>query len=135
MPRKLMVGLLLVAAGATRVLGAQAPTSGVAPGPALDPRIGQALREQLSAGYNERREPSGILQRPTSDRLLVRQVPVVPETIAPLAQSPTANQCPMPVVKADLRAFARMPVARADSTRLEKMPVARSACVNPLEPK
>lgn len=37
MPRKLMVGLLLVAAGATRVLGAQALTGGVVPSLVLDP--------------------------------------------------------------------------------------------------
>ncbi|MDP1891544.1 MAG: hypothetical protein Q8K55_11690 [Gemmatimonadaceae bacterium] len=135
MRRTLMVSLLLVAAGATRVLGAQAPTSGLAPGSALDPWVGQALREQLSAGYDPRRVPSGVLQRLSPDRPLVRQVPVVPESIPSLAQSADARRCPMPVVKSDVRSFAPMPVARADSTRLEKMPVARPACVNPLEPK
>ncbi len=132
MPRKvIMVGILLLAAGATRSLDAQAP----APGVTIDPRISQALREQLTAGFGLRREPSGILQRLAPDRPLVRQVPVVPESIAPLAQSQGASLCPMPVAKADPRSVARMPVMRADSTRLEKMPVARSGCVNPLEPK
>ncbi len=132
MPRKvIMVGVLLVAAGATRSLEAQAP----APGVTIDPWVSQALREQLTAGYGQRREPSGILQRLTPDRPLVRQVPVVPDSIAPLAQSPRASLCPMPVATADPRSVARMPVMRADSTRLEKMPVARSGCVNPLEPK
>ncbi|MHB0962320.1 MAG: hypothetical protein ACYC5V_03805 [Gemmatimonadaceae bacterium] len=132
MPCRLtVVGMLLLAAGATRTLDAQAP----APGVSIDPWVSQALREQLTAGYGQRREPSGILQRLTPDRPLVRQVPVVPESIAPLAQSPGASLCPMPVAKADPRSVARMPVLRADSTRLEKMPVARSGCVNPLAPK
>ena len=135
MPRKLMMGLLLVAAGATRALGAQAPTVVAAPGVTFDPWVSQALREQLSAGFAQRREPGGILQRLTPDGPLVRQGPVVPEAIAPLAQRSGAGWCPMPVAKADPRAVATMPVARADSSRLEKMPVARSACVNPLEPK
>lgn len=132
MPRKLMVGMLLVAAAATRAVDAQAPASGAAPGVTLDPWVAQALREQLSAGYGQRREPSGILQRQTPDRPLVRQVPVVPEAIAPLAQSATASRCPMPVAKTDPRTLAPMPVVRADSTRIERMLVARSACVNPL---
>lgn len=132
MPGKLiMAGMLLMAAGATRTLDAQAPT----PRATIDPWVSQALREQLTAGYGQRREPSGILQRLAPDRPLVRQVPVVPDSIAPLAQSPSASRCPMPAAKADLRSVARMPVMRADSTRLEKMPVARSGCVNPLEPK
>jgi hypothetical protein len=132
MPRKvIMVGMLLVAAGATRSLDAQAP----APGVTIDPWVSQALREQLTAGYGLRREPSGVLQRLTPDRPLVRLVPVVPESIPPLAQRQSASLCPMPVAKADPRSVARMPVMRADSTRLEKMPVARSGCVNPLEPK
>lgn len=135
MPRKFLVGVLLVTAGATRPLGAQASTGSIAPGVTLDPRVRQALREQLSAGYGQRREPGGLLQRLAPDRPLVRQVPVVPEAIPSLAQSPGASRCPMPVVKTDIRALAPMPVARADSTRLEKMPVARPACVNPLEPK
>ncbi len=132
MPRKLtMVGMLLVAAGATQTLEAQAP----APRVSIDPWVSQALREQLTAGYGQRREPGGILQRLAPDRPLVRQVPVVPDSIAPLAQSPSASWCPMPIAKADPRSVARMPVMRADSTRLEKMPVARSGCVNPLAPK
>lgn len=135
MRSKLLVGLLLVAAGATRVLGAQALTGGGAPGLVLDPQVSQTLREQLSAGYDQRQAPRGILLRQTPDRPLVRQVPVVPDAIAPLAQSQRASRCPMPVVKMETRALVRMPVASVDSTRLEKMPVARSACVNPLEPK
>jgi len=129
MSRHLIVGFLFVAAGATRTLGAQAPTRGVAPGVALDPQVSQALR----AGYGQRRTLSGILQRLAPDRPIVRQVPVVPEAIAPLAQGPSTSRCPMPVAKADPRALATMPVARADSTRLERMPVARSTCVNPLD--
>ncbi|MHB1095266.1 MAG: hypothetical protein ACYC3F_03760 [Gemmatimonadaceae bacterium] len=127
----IMVGMLLVAAGATRTLEAQAP----APGATIDPRVSQALREQLTAGDGQRREPSGVLQRLTPDRPLVRQVPVVPESIPSLAQSQSQRLCPMPVAKADPRSVARIPVMRADSTRLEKMPVARSSCVNPLQPK
>ena len=132
MPRTLIVGLLFAAAAATNALGAQAPTGGGAPGVILDPRVSQVLREQLTAGYGLRRDPSGLLQRLTPDRPLVRQVPVVPEVIPSLAQSQSVIRCPMPVAKADPRTLATMPVVRADSTRLEKMPVARSACVNPL---
>ena len=135
MPRKVILSLLLSAAAATSTVGAQAPAGRTAPGVILDPRVSQALREQLSAGFGQRREPSGVLMRLTPDRPLVRQVPIVPETIPPLAQSPRASQCPMPVAKADPRALATMPVVRADSLRLEKMPVARSACVNPLAPR
>lgn len=135
MSRRVIVSVLIVAAGATRALGAQATTAGVAPRVALDPRVSQALRQQLSAGYGQRREPSGVLQRLTSDRPLVRQVPVVPESIPSLAQSLNASRCPMPVAKIDARAVATMPIARADSMRLERMPVARSACVNPLVSK
>lgn len=134
MSRNFVMGILLVAAGATRSLGAQAPTGRAAPGVTLDPLVSQSLREQLGAGYGQRREPSGLLQRLTPDRPLVRRVPVVPEAIPALVDSAGVRHCPMPVVKADTRALAPMPVARADSTRLEQMPVARSACVNPLEP-
>ena len=133
MSRQLVVGFLVVAASATGTLGAQAPSGRVTPPVAMDPRVSQALREQLGAGYGQRREPSGLLQRLAPDRPLVRQVPVVREAIAALAQGPSAIQCPMPVAKADPRSLAPMPVARADSTRLERMPVARSACVNPLD--
>ena len=135
MPCRVILGLLILAAATTGTVGAQAPTGRTAPDVTLDPWVSQALREQLTAGYGLRRESSGVLQRLTPDRPLVRQVPVVPESIPPLVQSPSAMRCPMPVTKADPRSVARMPVMRADSTRLEKMPVARSGCVNPLEPK
>ncbi|MFA6165515.1 MAG: hypothetical protein WC700_02790 [Gemmatimonadaceae bacterium] len=135
MPRRVILGLLLSVAAATSTVGAQVPTGRTAPGVTLDPWVSQALREQLTAGYDQRREPSGVLQRLTPDQPLVRQVPVVPESIPSLAQSPSASRCPMPVAKADPRTVARMPVMRADSTRLEKMPVAKSGCVNPLGSK
>lgn len=135
MPCMLVIRLLLVAVGATPTLGAQAPTGRVAPGVGMDPRVSQALREKLSAGYDQRRDSIGIVQRIAPDRPFAHQVPVVPESIPSLAQSQGARLCPMPVAKADPRALARMPVARADSTRLEKMPVAKSGCVNPLDPK
>ena len=135
MPRSLVIGLLLVAASATQPVGAQAPTGSAAPGVGLDPRISQALRERLSAGYDQRRDSSGIVQRIAPDRPLARQVPVVPESLTPFARSESVRQCPMPIAKGDPRALARMPVARADSTRLEKMPVAKSGCVNPLGSK
>lgn len=135
MPRILVVGFLIVAAVATRTLGAQAPTGRVLPGVALDPRVSEALREQLGAGYGQRREPSGLLQRIAPDRPIIRQVPVVPGVIASLAQVQAESWCPMPVAKADPRALETMPVGRADSTRLERMPVAQSACRNPLDPR
>lgn len=134
MPRTLVIGLLLAAASETQPLGAQAPTGSGAAGTGLDPRISQALLEKLSAGYDQRRDSSGIVPRIAPDRPLARQVPVVPESIPSLAQSQGARLCPMPVAKADPLALERMPVARADSTRLEKMPVAKSGCVNPLDP-
>lgn len=135
MPRTLVIGVFLAAASMAASLGAQAPTGSRTPGTGLDPRVSQALREKLSAGYDQRRDSSGIAQRVTPDRPLVRQVPVVPESIPSIAQSQRAQLCPMPVATADPRALARMPVARVDSTRLEKMPVAKSGCVNPLAPK
>lgn len=133
--RQIMFGLLFVAAGVTRTLGAQALSGWGTPRGILDPAVSQALREQLSAGYDQRREPSGVLQRLAPDRPTVRQVPVVPQAVASLDQGQRESQCPMPVAKADPRVSTKMPVVRADSTRLERMPVARSACVNPLEPK
>ncbi len=135
MARQLIVCFLFVAAGAAQSLGAQAPRSVGVPGVAMDPFVVQALREQLSAGYGQRREPSGILQRLAPDRPIKRQVLVVPDAITSVAEGPTAIRCPMPVAKADPRTFATMPVVRADSTRLERMPVARSTCVNPLDAK
>ena len=135
MPRTLVTGVLLVAASVAQPLGAQAPTGRSAPLVGLDPRVSQALREKLSAGYDQRRDSSGIVQRIAPDRPLPRQVPVVPESIPSLAQGPGARLCPMPVAKADPRAIARMPIARVDSTRLERMPVANGGCVNPLDPK
>lgn len=135
MPYGILAGLLFVVAGATRALDAQVPTGGGAPGSVLDPRVSQALREKLSAGYDQRRDSSGIAQRITPDQSLVRHVPVAPESIPSFAQSQRTPLCPMPVAKADPRSLAPMPVARADSTRLEKMPVAKSGCVNPLAPK
>jgi hypothetical protein len=134
MPRTIVIGVLLAAASVAQPLGAQAPTTSGAPGTGMDPRVSQALREKLSAGYDQRRDSSGIVQRVAPDRPLARQVPVVPESIPAFAQSQGARLCPMPVGKADPQAIARMPVARADSTRLEKMPVAKSGCVNPLSP-
>lgn len=135
MPRTLVIGMLLVAAGATPPLGAQGPTGSGAPGVGIDLRVSEALREKLRAGYDQRRDSIGIQQRLAPDRPIARQVPVVPEFIPSLAESQGARLCPMPVAKADPRALVRMPVARADSTRLEKMPVAKSGCVNPLGPK
>ena len=135
MARSLAICLLLVAASATQPVGAQAPTGRAAPFVGLDPRVSQALRERLSAGYDQRRDSSGIVQRLAPDRPLARQVPVVPESIPSLAQSQGARHCPMPVAKGDPRALARMPVARVDSTRLEKLPVAKAGCVNPLDPR
>lgn len=135
MPRTLVIGVLLLTASVTQPLGAQAPTGSGAPGTGIDPRVSQALRERLSAGYDQRRDSSGIDLRLAPDRPLAHQVPVVQESIASFAQGQRAQFCPMPVAKADVRAFAPMPVARADSTRLEKMPVAKSGCVNPLAPK
>lgn len=135
MPHRFLAGLLFVVAGATQALGAQAPTGGGAPATALDPRVSQALRERLSAGYDQRSDSSGIVQRITPDQPLVRQVPVVPESIPSHAQSQRAQLCPMPVAKADPRALAPMSVARADSTRLAKMPMAKAGCLNPLTPK
>jgi hypothetical protein len=135
MPRNLVFCLLLVVAVADRALSAQSPTGSAAPGVALDPLLSASLRGQLSAGYGQRREPSGILQPSAPDRPIVRLVPAIPQAVSVLAQGPSASRCPMPVAKVDPRALATMPVARADSTRLEPMPVARSACVNQLDSK
>lgn len=135
MPRTLVIGMLLVAAGVTQTLGAQAPTGSAAPGAGIDLRVSEALRQRLRAGYDQRRDSSGIDLRIAPDRPLAHQVPVVPESIPSFAQGQRAQHCPMPVAKVDPRALAPMPVARADSTRLERMPVARSGCVNPLAPK
>jgi hypothetical protein len=135
MPRSLVIGLLFMALSATQPVGAQTPAGRAAPGVGLDPRVSQMLRERLSAGYDQRRDSIGIVQRLAPDRPLTRQVPVVPESIPSLAQSQAARLCPMPVAKGDPRSLARMPVARVDSTRLEKMPVAGSGCVNPLDPR
>jgi hypothetical protein len=132
MTRQLVVGLLFAVAGAAHALGAQAPRGG-ASGAALDPFVSQALREQLSAGYDQRREPSGILQRLEPDRPIVRQLPLGRDALTLLAPSAGASRCPMPVATTDVRTIATMPVVRADSTRLEKMPVARPTCVNPLD--
>jgi len=129
------MGLLLAATGAARALGAQASTGGVVPSVALNPRVSQALREQLSAGYGQHREATGVLKLLETDRPLLRQVPFVPETNAAMAPSPDASRCPMPVAKADPRSLETMPVTRIDSMRTEKMPVARSICVNPLDSK
>ena len=133
MPRTLVILVLLAAASVTETLGAQAPTGRGAPGTGLDPRVSQALRAQLSAGYDQRRDSSGLVQRLAPDQPLARQVPVVPESIPSIAQGQRARLCPMPVAKADPRALARMPVVRADTARIEKMPVARSGCENPLD--
>jgi len=135
MPRTLVISVLLVAASVAQPLGAQAPTGSGVPGVVLDPRVSQALRERLSAGYDQRRDSSSVVQRIAPDRPLTRQVPVVPESIPSPAQSQGARLCPMPVAKVDTRALARMPVARVDSTRLERMPVATAGCVNPLGSK
>lgn len=135
MLHRILAGLLFVVAGATRALDAQAPTGSGAPATALDPRVIQALRERLRAGYDQRRDSTSIVQRITPDQPLAHQVLVVPESMPSLAQSQRAQLCPMPVAKADPRALAPMPVARADSTRLAKMPVAKAGCVNPLAPK
>lgn len=135
MPRTLVIGMLLVTAGVAPSLGAQSATGSSVPGAGIDLRVSEALRQRLRAGYDQRRDSIGIAQRMMPDQPLVRQVPVVPESIPSLAQSQRAQLCPMPVAKADPRALAPMPVARADSTRLERMPVARSGCVNPLAPK
>jgi len=126
---------VFVAAIAAQPLGAQASTNGAVPGVTINPWVSQALREQLSAGYGQRREPSGVLKALTPDRPLLRQVPVLPETTAAVAPRPGVSRCPMPVVKVDPRSLATMPVARPDTQRIEKMPVARSSCVNPLDVK
>jgi len=132
MTSKLIFGLLLVvAATAARPLGAQALAGRSAPAATLDPWISQALRQQLTAGYEQRREPSGILAWQAPDQPVRHAFAVVPESIAAPAPGTGKNLCPMPVAKMDPRLLAPMPVARADSVRLEKMPVGRSACVNP----
>jgi hypothetical protein len=135
MSRRFLVGLLFVVAGTSQTLAAQAPEGRIILGGRLDPRVGLALREQLSVGHGQRAEPNGLVQRSTADRPITREVPVRPETLTTGPLTPRTSECPMPVAKIDTRSLAPMPVARVDSARLAKMPVVRPACVNPLAPR